>query len=63
MRAEIEEQRKNSPMNAVMGGSAAGNPLGDFDMAAFLAGSKKKDSPQADEASNEAAVKAEGVRR
>lgn len=40
MRAEWEEQQKNNPMSSIMGGGQPGaNPMGNFDMAAFLAGS------------------------
>lgn len=44
-KAEFEASQRNSPLNAVMGGGGAQqqNPLGNFDMAAFLAGSSKKD--------------------
>ncbi|PFH62003.1 hypothetical protein XA68_15545 [Ophiocordyceps unilateralis] len=48
MKAEFEaQQRKGGPVASIMGGAGpqGGNPLGDFDMAAFLAGSKKKDTP------------------
>ncbi|KAG5984416.1 hypothetical protein E4U55_004878 [Claviceps digitariae] len=41
-KAEFEASQRNSPLNAVMGGgTSAGqhNPLGNFDMAAYLAGS------------------------
>lgn len=60
MKAEFEaQQRKGGPMAAMMGsGSQAGNPLGDFDMAAFLAGSKES-SP----AELSAGAKSQGVRR
>ncbi|PHH64032.1 hypothetical protein CDD81_5137 [Ophiocordyceps australis] len=65
MKAEFEaQQRKGGPMAAMMGGNAqAGNPLGDFDMAAFLAGSKKKEvaAPQTGEAAS--APREQGVRR
>ncbi|KAH7153052.1 hypothetical protein EDB81DRAFT_790371 [Dactylonectria macrodidyma] len=46
LRAEFENHQKQSPMNAVMSGGQGGgdNPLGNFDMAAYLAGSGKKDS-------------------
>ncbi|KAH9908056.1 hypothetical protein F4778DRAFT_777422 [Xylariomycetidae sp. FL2044] len=45
MKAEFEEQQKKNPMNSLMGGSQAGaSPMGNFDMAAFLAGQKKDDS-------------------
>ncbi|KAH8677448.1 hypothetical protein BX600DRAFT_449806 [Xylariales sp. PMI_506] len=45
MRAEWEEQqKKGGPMGTLMGGAqAGGNPMGNFDMAAFLAGSGSKD--------------------
>ncbi|KAG5926659.1 hypothetical protein E4U42_003070 [Claviceps africana] len=44
-KAEFEASQRNSPLNAVMGGAggAQQSPLGNFDMAAFLAGSGKKD--------------------
>lgn len=45
-KAEFEASQRNSPLNAVMGGGGGAqqqNPLGNFDMAAFLAGSSKKD--------------------
>ena len=46
MRAEWDERQKKNPMNGLMG-SAAGqpgsNPMGNFDMAAFLAGTPKKE--------------------
>ncbi|KAI1179476.1 hypothetical protein F4777DRAFT_574783 [Nemania sp. FL0916] len=39
MRAEFEEQSKKNPMNSLMGGPQPGsNPMGNFDMAGFLAG-------------------------
>ncbi|KAF7542296.1 hypothetical protein G7046_g10182 [Stylonectria norvegica] len=44
MRAEFEAQQKSGPMAALTGGGQPGkNPLQDFDMAAYLAGSGKKD--------------------
>lgn len=42
MKAEFEERQREGPMAAVSGGQQ--NPLGNFDMAAFLAGSTKKES-------------------
>ncbi|KAJ9141892.1 ER membrane protein complex subunit-like protein [Pleurostoma richardsiae] len=47
MREEWEKSQKSNPMNSLMGGAQPGqNPMGNFDMAAFLAGSQKKeDSP------------------
>lgn len=59
LRAEFEEHQKKSPMNAVMSGQGATeNPLGNFDMAAFLAGSNKKDGN-----GGGASKKNQGVRR
>lgn len=44
MKAEFEERQKSSPMNNLLAGQASGaNPMGNFDMAAFLAGSNKKE--------------------
>ncbi|KAK4156692.1 Cys/Met metabolism PLP-dependent enzyme-domain-containing protein [Chaetomidium leptoderma] len=41
MRAEWEDRQKENPMNAIMGAASGqnSNPMGNFDMAAFLAGS------------------------
>lgn len=47
MKAEWEERQKSNPMNGIMGaatGQPGGNPMQNFDMASFLAGSSKKDS-------------------
>lgn len=42
MKKEWEESQKSNPMNSLMGGQqGAQNPMGNFDMAAFLAGSSK----------------------
>ncbi|KAI1112763.1 hypothetical protein F5Y14DRAFT_249251 [Nemania sp. NC0429] len=39
MRAEFEEQSKKNPMNSLMSGpQSGGGPMGNFDMAGFLAG-------------------------
>jgi hypothetical protein len=46
MKAEFEESQKNSPMSSLLtggGGQANANPLGNFDMAAYLSGSGKKE--------------------
>jgi hypothetical protein len=46
MKAEWEEQQKKNPMNGIMGaatGGAGASPMGNFDMAGFLAGSGKKE--------------------
>jgi ER membrane protein complex subunit 7 len=48
MRAEFEEQSRKSPMNSMLAGPQAGsNPMGNFDVAGFLAGqsSGSKDEP------------------
>jgi hypothetical protein len=42
MKAEFEARQREGPM-AALGGGQQQNPLGNFDMAAFLAGSGKKD--------------------
>lgn len=43
MRAEWEEQQKSNPVSSIMGGGkSGGNPLGNFDMASFMAGSTDK---------------------
>lgn len=43
MKKEWEESQKSNPMNSLMGGGQQGaqSPMGNFDMAAFLAGSSK----------------------
>ena len=45
MRAEFEERQRSNPVNSLLGGGAqpGPNPMGNFDMAAFLAGSSKKE--------------------
>lgn len=49
-RAEFEEQSKKNPMNSLMGGPQPGsNPMGNFDVAGFLAGqgsSSKEESAE-----------------
>lgn len=43
MRAEFEERQKSNPVNSILSGQqSTPNPMGDFDMAAYLAGSKKE---------------------
>ena len=68
MKAEFEAQQKKGGLAGMIGGAASGqqsgNPLGDFDMASFLAGSGKKDgSKTSAEGGGESAVKNQGVRR
>ncbi|KAF5570706.1 er membrane complex subunit [Fusarium phyllophilum] len=63
MRAEFEAQRKSSPLSAAMTGQSSGdNPLTNFDMAAYLAGSKSKESTPANSGGN-GNTKNQGVRR
>jgi O-acetylhomoserine/O-acetylserine sulfhydrylase len=52
MRAEWEERQKENPMNAIMGAASGqnANPMGNFDMAAFLAGSSSSKAEEASEA-------------
>ena len=43
MRAEFEERQKSNPMNSILSGQqSSANAMPDFDMAAYLAGSKKE---------------------
>ncbi|KAI0882430.1 uncharacterized protein GGS22DRAFT_169379 [Annulohypoxylon maeteangense] len=56
MRAEWEEQQKKSPMGSLMGGGqqSGANPMGNFDMAAYMAGQgskKDEDEPSRSEPS------------
>ncbi|KAK1501745.1 hypothetical protein CABS01_09476 [Colletotrichum abscissum] len=71
MRAEFEERQKSNPMNSLLGGGGGGgdaNPMANFDMAGFLAGtgssSKKEESSGSGASSVGAGGKKEkGVRR
>ncbi|KAM0224696.1 hypothetical protein ACHAQD_002277 [Fusarium lateritium] len=65
MRAEFEAQRKGSPLSAAMSGQSSGdNPLTNFDMAAYLAGSKPKDTSSApNNGGNGGGAKNQGVTR
>ncbi|KAI1388828.1 uncharacterized protein F4822DRAFT_259283 [Hypoxylon trugodes] len=63
MRAEWEEQQKNNPMNSIMGGQqSSANPMGNFDMAAYLAGQKKDESEASAAGSNNSGSKKAGKR-
>ncbi|OAA71245.1 hypothetical protein ISF_01796 [Cordyceps fumosorosea ARSEF 2679] len=70
-RAEWEASQKENPMNSILGGAGQqqANPLGNFDMAAFMAGSKKKEGGGGQGAATAAsgaeskANKPQGVRR
>lgn len=76
-RAEWEEAQKENPMNSILGGGGGSggkggqqpaNPLGNFDMAAYLSGSNKKEtsgssSPAAVATAAESKAKNQGVRR
>jgi O-acetylhomoserine/O-acetylserine sulfhydrylase len=68
MRAEFEASQKKSPMNSLLsggggGGQQAENPLGNFDMAAYLAGSSKKETGSAAAGESGTKAKNQGVRR
>ncbi|KAH6999989.1 hypothetical protein EDB80DRAFT_725995 [Ilyonectria destructans] len=66
LRAEFEAQQKSGPISAVMGGGQGGadnNPLGNFDMAAYLAGSGKKDTGSGSGSASASTGKGQGVRR
>jgi ER membrane protein complex subunit 7 len=67
MKAEWEERQKSNPMNSFLGGGAqpGPNPMGNFDMAAYLAGSNKKEDPARHEtpSGGGGGKKKEGVRR
>lgn len=56
MRAEWEEQQKKSPMASLMGGGQqpGASPMGNFDMAAYMAGqgSNKKDEGEPTSSNN-----------
>lgn len=62
MRAEFEEQQRKGPMSAITGGQQPASSLSNFDMAAFLAGSKPKDSGSSTPTGGSAG-KSQGVRR
>lgn len=61
MRAEWEEKQKENPMNSLMGAASGqnANPLSNFDMAAFLAGS----GPKAEEGNGNGKGKGENKKR
>ncbi|KAK2003100.1 O-acetylhomoserine ami [Colletotrichum falcatum] len=67
MRAEFEERQKSNPMNSILGGGGdtGANPMGNFDMAAFLAGTGKKEESSGSGSSNGggSGKKEKGVRR
>ncbi|KAF6826213.1 hypothetical protein CMUS01_09521 [Colletotrichum musicola] len=66
MRAEFEERQKSNPMNSILGGGGA-QPGGNFDMAAFLAGTSGNKEQQASGSSSNGAggsgKKDKGARR
>ncbi|KAF6839252.1 hypothetical protein CPLU01_01990 [Colletotrichum plurivorum] len=66
MRAEFEERQKSNPMNSILGGGGA-KPGGNFDMAAFLAGTSGNKEQQASGSSSNGAggsgKKEKGARR
>jgi hypothetical protein len=42
MKAELEQRQRDGPLAAMQGGGGQANPLGNFDMAAYLSGADKK---------------------
>jgi hypothetical protein len=69
MKAEFEARQAQGPLASLMGGGGGGggggnaqdaNPLGNFDMASYLAGSGKKEGGNG---GNGASSKSQGVRR
>ncbi|KAI2471822.1 Cys/Met metabolism PLP-dependent enzyme-domain-containing protein [Annulohypoxylon bovei var. microspora] len=65
MRAEWEEQQKKSPIGSLMGGGqqSGGNPMGNFDMAAYMAGQGgKKDEGEPSSGNNNGGGKKGGKR-
>lgn len=68
-RAEWEASQKENPMNSILGGGGGqqqANSLGNFDMAAYLAGSNKKEGgggAPATASGGESKTKNKGVRR
>ncbi|OHE96119.1 hypothetical protein CORC01_08496 [Colletotrichum orchidophilum] len=68
MRAEFEERQKSNPMNSLLGGGGGGgdaNPMANFDMAGFLAGtsSSKKEETSGSTSGSAGGKKEKGVRR
>ncbi|KND94652.1 ER membrane protein complex subunit 7 [Tolypocladium ophioglossoides CBS 100239] len=68
MKAEFEAQQAKGGLAGMIGGAAGGqqggNPLGEFDMASFLAGSSKKGGGKnGGDGGGDGAVKNHGVRR
>lgn len=65
MKAEFEARQSAGPLGALTGGGGGGgaqdqNPLSNFDMAAYLAGSGKKEGGNG---GNGGSTKSQGVRR
>lgn len=58
LKAEFESRQKDNPLNAMQSGQS---PLGNFDMAAYLAGSGKKEGGSSNGGGAE--KKPQGVRR
>ncbi|KAI8955883.1 Cys/Met metabolism PLP-dependent enzyme-domain-containing protein [Xylaria longipes] len=62
-RAEFEEQSKKNPMNSLMGGPQPGsNPMGNFDVAGFLAGQGSGSKEESAETSSKNGGKKGGKR-
>ncbi|GAB1313013.1 hypothetical protein MFIFM68171_03223 [Madurella fahalii] len=65
MRAEWEERQKENPMNALMGAASGqpANPMSNFDMAAFLAGSSSSKPDEGNGGSGQAKAKGESKKK
>lgn len=61
MKKEWEESQKSNPMNSIMGGGQGG--AGNFDMAAFLAGSSQKENTNGGGPSSGVSKKEKGGRK
>lgn len=60
MKAEFEQRQRQGPMSMMGGGGGQENPLGNFDMAGYLAGSSKKEGGNSN---GNGGNKGQGVRR
>ncbi|KAL7623959.1 Homocysteine/cysteine synthase [Parahypoxylon ruwenzoriense] len=64
MRAEWEAQQRKNPMNSLMSGPQPGaNPMGNFDMAAYLAGQGNKNEGEPSSAGNGGGASKKGGKR
>lgn len=65
MRAEWEQRQKENPMNALMGAASGqpANPMGNFDVAAFLAGSSSSKPDEGNGGSGSGKAKGESRKK